>query len=54
MTPRLDDYGRPECQFADCEAEAETTREHPRHGEVQVCSNCAELFDVADSTGGSE
>lgn len=45
----LNDYAAPSCQFRDCEADAEETRDHPRHGEVQVCSTCAALWD-----GGNE
>ena len=45
MTPKLDDFAAPECQFQDCDAGAETTREHPEFGDIQVCSTCAQLFD---------
>lgn len=52
MTARLDDYGEPECQMRQCEAEADTEREHPEHGTVNVCDNCAALFDAVK--GGDE
>lgn len=44
----LEDYAAPGCQFRDCEADAEETRDHPRHSEVQVCSTCAALWDEGD------
>lgn len=34
----------PECQLSDCEADADTTRDHPEFGEVQVCQTCAGLW----------
>lgn len=43
----LDQYAAPECQLSDCEASAETTREHPEFGEIQVCSTCASLWETA-------
>ena len=48
----LNDYAAPSCQFRDCEADAEETRDHPRHGEVQVCSTCARLWGAADDADG--
>lgn len=44
LTPKLDEFAAPECQFQDCDADAETAREHPQFGEIQVCSTCATLF----------
>jgi len=41
----LSDFAAPECQIRDCEADAETTREHEEFGEIQVCRTCAGLFD---------
>jgi hypothetical protein len=41
----LDEYTAPECQLRDCDADAETTREHAEYSEVQVCRTCAGLFD---------
>jgi hypothetical protein len=38
----------PQCQLSDCDSDAETTREHPEFGAVQVCSTCASLFGGAD------
>jgi hypothetical protein len=34
----------PECQLSDCEADAETSRTHPKFGEIQVCGTCAKLW----------
>jgi hypothetical protein len=39
LTPKLDEFAAPKCQFQDCDADAETAREHPQFG-----STCATLF----------
>lgn len=44
----LSEYTAPECQLRSCSSDATTTREHPDHGEVQVCDTCAELWGGAD------
>lgn len=44
----LDDYTEPECQFTDCEAAAEETVEHDRHGTIRVCETCANLWGESD------
>ena len=46
----LDEFGAPECQLRNCDADADVSREHPEYGDIQVCSTCASLFD---KTGGS-
>ena len=53
MTPRLDEYGKPTCQMANCDLDTVTEREHPEHGAVKVCDHCADLFDAVDGQGGS-
>jgi hypothetical protein len=45
----LDEYAAPECQFADCDADAEETVEHPNHGEIQVCATCAQLWEETNA-----
>jgi hypothetical protein len=38
----------PECQFANCEAEATESVEHDEFGTVQVCATCANLWGGGD------
>lgn len=40
----LDEYTAPECQMRSCSSDADETREHPDHGQIQVCDACARLF----------
>jgi len=44
----LDEFTAPQCQLTNCDADAEATREHPQFGEIQVCSTCANLWEVTD------
>jgi hypothetical protein len=43
----LNEFAAPECQIRDCDAEAETAREHDEFGAVQVCETCANLWGEA-------
>jgi len=45
----LGEFTAPQCQLSDCDADAETRREHPQFGEIQVCSTCANLWPEADA-----
>jgi len=49
MTPSLDTYTAPECQMRSCASDAETTRDHPEHGEIQLCETCAGLWTESGS-----
>lgn len=40
----LDEYTAPECQMRSCTTAADTTRDHPEYGEIQLCATCARLF----------
>jgi hypothetical protein len=43
------DVAAPVCQMRGCEADADTSREHPEFGDVQVCETCARLWSGGES-----
>lgn len=42
---RISDYSGPTCQFSDCPLEGTEEKEHPEHGDVDVCDTHADLWD---------